>query len=47
MLFFASTAMLCGVINSPGSSPGVPQDISQSPFFDTLAMRELIYPSLI
>ena len=38
----ASTAMLCGVLNCPGSLPGSPHDLSQLPFLSTFAMRELM-----
>jgi hypothetical protein len=39
--------MLWGVLNCSGSLPGPPQDLIQSPFLSTFAMRELMYPSLM
>src|SRR5579875_3400725 len=38
----AYTAMLCGVLNCPGPSPGVPHDFTQFPYLSYFAMRELI-----
>src|ERR1700723_251691 len=38
----ASTAMLWGTLNSPGLSPGPPQDVSQLPFLSALATREFM-----
>jgi hypothetical protein len=35
-------AMLRGVLNCPGPSPGVPNEPSQSPSGETFATRELM-----
>ena len=42
MFPFASAAMLCGVLNSPGFLPRSPHDFSQRPSLSTLATRELM-----
>jgi len=47
MLPFASAAIECGVLNSPGFAPLLPHDLSHLPFLSTLATRELMYPSLM